>query len=65
MTEETINANQPKHADKRHNKTRRPSKVAEDNLKSKKHDPETQQTQYPATVGYHGSDDEKDLNPEE
>lgn len=30
-----------------------------------KRDPETIHVQYPARVGYHGTDDEKDLNPEE
>lgn len=30
-----------------------------------KRDPETIHVQYPARVGYHGTDKEKDLNPEE
>jgi hypothetical protein len=33
--------------------------------KSKKQNASTGQTQHPNEVGFHGTDDEKDLNPEE
>jgi hypothetical protein len=37
----------------------------EEILKDKKYDPSTGQVQYPRTMGYHGTDNEQDLNPEE
>jgi hypothetical protein len=42
-----------------------PQVEVEDTLRSKKHDRKNEQIQYPAKVGYHGTDDEKDLSPEE
>jgi hypothetical protein len=42
-----------------------PKKVSSEILKNKKTDAETGQKQYPAKMGYHGTDEEKNLNPEE
>jgi hypothetical protein len=41
-----------------------PNHNVPENLQSKKTDPVTGQTQYPRTLGYHGRDEEKNLNPE-
>lgn len=46
----------------------RPGKQARDHTLDRKtiyYDDGAVQHQYPARPGYHGSDDEKDLNPEE
>lgn len=41
------------------------TKVIEKILTQKKVDKSTGQTQYPKDLGYHGTDPEKNLNPEE
>jgi hypothetical protein len=43
----------------------RQNKTIEKMLGDKKTEAATGQTQYPNHVGYHGTDDEKELNPEE
>ena len=56
---------QPEKQKPPHGRKEASKKVPSEILKNKKTDAETGQKQYPAKVGYHGTDDEKNLNPEE
>lgn len=65
---ETIVMDKPKrdHAQRsKPNKKEEAKQKASEILNNKKTDPETGIRQYPAKPGYHGTDDEKALSPEE
>ena len=66
MKRDRRNLNIEKETKENHSERKPASQIkVEDTLRSKKHNPESNEIQYPATVGYHGTDNEQDLSPEE